>query len=187
MKKIFILAVIIIVPLCLIYYLNHRYVISRMNELQQETKAIIHADAHFKYYVNPMRMVIDIKYYNSKVTNEEVFDFLMQFAQKMRDRKFAAVILCYKGEEKFIMDGDFFMKLGNEYKEKKKKQTASKLLDKATLDLSFFDTKLLLPDYLKNPDGAPAFPEKKGNISGAAGKTNYDLFHDRWYRNPTPK
>lgn len=49
---------------------------------------------------------------NSKI---DVFRSFVQFAEKMKDKRFDRIELCFRGNTRFTLDGDYFQTLGREY------------------------------------------------------------------------
>jgi hypothetical protein len=91
---------------------------------------------------------------------------LLQFAEQVKDRKFERVELAFRGETKFLLDGDFFQKLGREYSFQNPVYTTNHM-----------------PENLSLPDGTRAYDTWTGGLLGVSLKQMQDFndFHDRWY------
>ncbi len=71
--------------------------------------------AHYQYYVIPGVVVYDLEGLSVRQTPIDVQTALLEFAKKVKDKRYTRVDLAYRGEKKFSIDGASFMKLGNEY------------------------------------------------------------------------
>ncbi len=92
--------------------------------LQSQMSAVLSGDprnkgvsvsVHYENYINPSTMVYDLKDISGTNSKVDVFRVFLQFADKMKDRKFDTVVLSFKGKPKFKLDGAYFLKLGTEY------------------------------------------------------------------------
>jgi hypothetical protein len=71
--------------------------------------------AHYQYYVIPGVVVYDLEGLSVKQTPMDVQTALLEFAKKVKEKRYSRVDLAYRGEHKFSIDGASFMKLGQEY------------------------------------------------------------------------
>jgi hypothetical protein len=92
--------------------------------LQEPVNDIIHRNsafagmkvsAHYEYWVVPGVIVYDLEKLSFRQTPIDVHTAFLEFAQKMRTRRYSQVKLSYRGTTKFSMTGDSFRRLGDEY------------------------------------------------------------------------
>jgi len=126
----------------------------------------VEVSVHYKTYINPSVLVYDLRAISGTNSKADVFRILLQFADKMKDRKFDKVELCYRGDTKFVIDGDYFQQLGREYG-----------LQNPVYTMNHF------PENLKLPDGTRAYETWTGGWLGVAARQMEDFndFHDKWY------
>lgn len=121
---------------------------------------------HYKYFVNPNVLVYDLRNVAATSSPIDVTRVLLQFAERQKDTQFANVELTFKGEDKFVMKGEYFHKLGQEYGA----QNAAYTLR-------------TLPQNLYKPDGSQAFGEWTGGWIGVLTRQMEDFgsWHRAWY------
>ena len=115
--------------------------------------------AHYQYWVIPGVVVYDLKELDFKQTPIDVHTAFLEFAKKLKEKRYSRVELSYQGITKFSIDGDSFAKIGREYAQRN------------------FD--YVLYDFPRALSGKSAKPE-------ATGPTDRDAlieFHRRWYGN----
>lgn len=71
--------------------------------------------AHYQYWVIPGIVVYDLRELGFRQTPIDVHTAFLEFAKKVKDKRYARVELSYKGTTKFSIDGASFNKLGQEY------------------------------------------------------------------------
>jgi hypothetical protein len=122
--------------------------------------------AHYKYFVNPNVLVYDLRNVADTSSPIDVTRVLLQFAEQQKDKQFTNVELTFQGEDKFVMKGDYFRKLGQEYGA----QNAAYTLR-------------TLPQNLYKPDGTRAFGEWTGGLIGVLTRQMEDFgsWHRAWY------
>lgn len=122
--------------------------------------------AHYKYFVNPNVLVYDLRNVAGTSSPIDVTRVLLQFAERQKDKQFANVELTFKGEGKFLMEGAYFRKLGQDYS----RQNAAYTLR-------------TLPQNLYKPDGSRAFGEWTGGLLGVLTRQMEDFgnWHRAWY------
>jgi predicted nucleic acid-binding Zn ribbon protein len=88
-----------------------------MNQVLKENSAFngMHVRAHYEYWIVPGVVVYDLRDLSVRQTPIDVHTAFLEFAQKLRDRKFTRVQLSYRGNTRFEIDGASFRQLGNEY------------------------------------------------------------------------
>jgi hypothetical protein len=88
-----------------------------VNDILKENDAFrgMQVSAHYQYYVIPGVVVYDLQGLSVRQTPLDVQTALLQFAKKVKEKRYSRVDLAYRGERKFSIDGASFMKLGQEY------------------------------------------------------------------------
>jgi hypothetical protein len=126
----------------------------------------IEVSVHFENYVNPSILKYDLKSISGTNSMTDIFRVVLQFAQKVKSKKFDMVGLSFRGKMKFKIHGDYFLKLGEEYSYQNPVYTIR-----------------TFPENLMNPDGSRAYPEWSGGLFGVLAKQMEDFndFHRRWY------
>lgn len=121
---------------------------------------------HYKTYVNPSVLVYDLRRVGGTNSRLDVTRVLLQFAEQVKDRKFERVELAFRGETRFLLDGDYFQTLGREYNYQNPVYTTNHM-----------------PENLRLPDGTRAYDTWTGGLLGVSLKQMQDFndFHDRWY------
>ncbi len=83
--------------------------------LKQDAFQGMKVSAHYQYYVIPGVVVYDLEGLSVRQTPLDVQTALLEFAKKVKEKRYSRVDLAYRGEHKFSIDGASFMKLGQEY------------------------------------------------------------------------
>ena len=88
-----------------------------VNDILKENDALrgMQVSAHYQYYVIPGVVVYDLEGLSVRQTPLDVQTALLEFAKKVKEKRYSRVDLAYRGERKFSIDGASFMKLGQEY------------------------------------------------------------------------
>lgn len=161
------LLLLVLIPLA-VYGWNYLTLQSKMNEVLEKDPRNngVEVSVHYKSYVNPSVLVYDLRGISGTNSKLDVMRVLLQFADRVKDKKFDKVELAFRGETKFLLDGDYFQKLGREYSFQNPVYTTNHL-----------------PQNVKRPDGTEAFPTWTGGWLGVATKQMQDFndFHDQWY------
>src|SRR5208337_3100754 len=76
---------------------------------------VVKAQAHFDDWISSNTLVFDLTSVSGNATRMDVFRSFLQYAQAMKDRRFAKVILAAHGKSKFSIEGSYFQQLGQEY------------------------------------------------------------------------
>ena len=71
--------------------------------------------AHYQYYIVPGVVVYDLKTLSFRQTPIDVHTAFLEFAKKVKDKRYEKIELSHKGVTKFSIDGASFSKLGQEY------------------------------------------------------------------------
>ncbi|HJT17706.1 MAG TPA: TFIIB-type zinc ribbon-containing protein [Thermoanaerobaculia bacterium] len=88
-----------------------------MNQVLKENSAFSGMDvsAHYEYWVVPGVVVYDLRDLTVRQTPIDVHTAFLEFAKKLRERRYRRVELSYHGVSKFEIDGSAFRRLGEEY------------------------------------------------------------------------
>jgi hypothetical protein len=88
-----------------------------VNDVLKENAAFhgMEVSAHYQYWVVPGVVVYDLKSLDVQQTPIDVHTAFLEFAKKLREKKYTRVELSYRGATKFSMSGAAFTRLGNEY------------------------------------------------------------------------
>ncbi|HEY0159016.1 MAG TPA: zinc ribbon domain-containing protein [Thermoanaerobaculia bacterium] len=88
-----------------------------VNDILRENAAFrgMKVSAHYQYYVIPGVVVYDLEGLSFRQTPIDVHTAFLEFAKKLKEKRYTRVDLSYRGTTKFSMDGASFMKLGQEY------------------------------------------------------------------------
>lgn len=133
-----------------------------MNQVLRENSAFsgMNVSAHYEYWVVPGVIVYDLQGVSVNQTPIDVHTAFLEFAKKLKTKRYSRVELSFKGHTKFSIDGASFHRLGEEYARKN------------------FDFVLYrLPHLLHAEDGA------KVPDSSASDRDALLQFHRQWYGN----
>jgi hypothetical protein len=88
-----------------------------VNDILHENAAFkgMEVSAHYEYYVIPGVVVYDIKGLSFRQTPIDVHTAFLEFAKRLKAKRYSRVDLSYRGTTKFSLDGASFMRLGEEY------------------------------------------------------------------------
>ena len=88
-----------------------------VNQIMKENGAFagMKVSAHYQYYIVPGVVVYDLETLSVRQTPIDVHTAFLEFAKKMREKRYSRVELSWKGTTKFSIDGASFRKLGEEY------------------------------------------------------------------------
>jgi len=128
----------------------------------------IKAKAYLSKKDNETILIYDLTSISGQVTSAGVFRTFLQYSDKLKLYHFDNVFLSYKGEKKFLLDGNYFQQLGKEYEFQNPIYTVR-----------------TFPENLKNPDGANAYSKWTGGMIGVMNKQMEDFsdFNKKWYLN----
>lgn len=124
----------------------------------------VKASASYQWMINPNVLVFSVNEVSS-ASPADVSRILFQYAERMEGRKFSSVLLAQKGKPIFLLKGDYFKQLGEEYGVQ-----------------NVIYTLRTMPENVYELDGSPAFSSWSGGWLGVIGKQFEDLnnFHRRW-------
>jgi hypothetical protein len=148
-------------------YFNLQHAMSQVQQADPRNEGI-RVFVHYKYFVNPSVLVYDLRDVPGKSSPMDVTRVLLQYAEQQKERSFAAVELSHRGDVKFLLQGEYFQKLGQEYGTQKTAYTIR-----------------TLPENLYKSDGSNAFGTWTGGILGVLGRQMEDFttWHRAWYIN----
>jgi len=75
----------------------------------------MNVSAHYQYYMVPGVVVYDLRTIGIRQTPIDVHTAFLEFAKKVKDKRYKRVELSYRGTTKFSIDGASFHKIGDEY------------------------------------------------------------------------
>lgn len=166
-KSITVLSVVVLVSL-IIYISNYLLLQSKMNEILKgdPRNQGLDISVHYSHYINPNIIVYDVKEVSGNNSMADVFRVFLQFADGTKEKKYTAIELAHNNTTKFILDGESYQVIGNEY--------------------SFQNpiyTIRTFPEKLKKPDGTPAYSQWSGGVFGVLQKQMEDFndVHKKWY------
>jgi hypothetical protein len=131
-----------------------------VNQVLKESSAFngMEVSAHYQYFVVPGVVVYDLRQISVRQTPMDVHTALLEFAKKLKEKRYSRVELAYKGTTKFSIDGDSFRRIGNEYAKKN------------------YDYVLYSFPKLLRPEDGSSKP-----IPGASERDALMQFHKQWY------
>jgi hypothetical protein len=88
-----------------------------MNQILRDNSAFsgMQVSAHYEYWIVPGVVVYDLRELSFRQTPIDVHTAFLEFAKRLRERRYQRIELSYRGIAKFEMDGRAFRRLGNEY------------------------------------------------------------------------
>lgn len=131
-----------------------------VNDILHENAAFagMEVSAHYQYWVVPGVVIYDLKGLSFRQTPIDVHTAFLEFAKKLKEKRYSRVDLSYQGEPKFTIDGAAFAQLGNAY---------------AKRDFQF--VLYNFPKLFRAADGNPPFQTKDSE------RDSLLEFHRRWY------
>jgi hypothetical protein len=131
-----------------------------VNDILRQNSAFngMEVSAHYQYYIVPGVVVYDLRHLSFRQTPIDVHTAFLEFAKKMKAKRYSRVELSYRGTTKFSIAGTGFRRLGEEYA-------------KRNFDYVLYS----FPRLFQPQDGAK---------SPAAGTSDRDAlieFHRQWY------
>ena len=88
-----------------------------VNDILRENSALrgMKVSAHYQYWVIPGVVVYDLEELSFRQTPIDVHTAFLEFAKKLKAKRYSRVDLSFRGTTKFSIDGASFAKLGEEY------------------------------------------------------------------------
>jgi len=168
MRKIIWLAIIFSIIAGGIFSFNYFTITKPLSEvLESETRnSGISIKSHYGYYLQPTVLVIDVRDISGEKNAADVFRVFLQYASKLKEKSFNTVLLQSKGKTKYFLKGDYFKRLGDEYRTQNPMYTIR-----------------TFTEHVYAPDGSKAFGTWSGGLLGVLKKQMEDFseFHKKWY------
>ncbi len=131
-----------------------------VNDILRENAALrgMKVSAHYQYWVVPGVVVYDLEELSFRQTPIDVHTAFLEFAKKLKEKRYSRVDLSYRGTKKFSIDGASFARLGEEY-------------SKRNFDYVLYS----FPRLFQAAEGTPPLDP------GAPNRDALLEFHRRWY------
>jgi hypothetical protein len=93
-------------------------------DVEQSLKEVLQSDprnsgikmnARYGKYIIPSTLVINIKDVSDDKSMSDVFRVLLHYSAKIKEKQFKTIELTSRGKTKFVLKGDYFKKLGEEF------------------------------------------------------------------------
>lgn len=170
-RKLLALLMVITIPFSL-YIFNYTQLKQPIQKyIDSDSRNIgITVDVHYKNYIDISNVVFDITSIE-KSSKLDVFRVLLNFAEINKQKNYKKIFLSYKGEEKFIIPGEYFKQLGVEFGSQNPMYTIR-----------------TFPENIQNLDGKNAYDHWSGGLLGVLQKQmeDFDDFHKKWYASYLP-
>lgn len=117
-------------------------------------------------WISSDEIVFDIRSVEGGISMADMTRRLLKAAEALKGSDFTRVYLAYRGEERFVLEGSYFKRLGEERGYQNPIYTIR-----------------TLPENVSNLDGSPAFGRWSGGWLGVMGRQLEDSneFHRRWW------
>src|SRR5437773_2447003 len=127
--------------------------------------ATIKANARFDGWINTESVVFNLKDISGETSQADVFRILLQYARELKDHQYRRVVLAAYGQKKFIIPGDYFQQLGQEF------DTQNPIYTLRTF-----------PHHIRAMDGSQTFPEIAGGLFAVLAEEmrQFSDFNARW-------
>jgi hypothetical protein len=88
-----------------------------INDVLKENRAYVgmSVSAHYEYWVVPSVIVYDLRGVSIRQTPIDVHTAFLEFAKKLKAKRYSKIELSYRGVTKYSIDGASFQRLGIEY------------------------------------------------------------------------
>lgn len=122
--------------------------------------------AYHRFGLQPGTLVLDLRTLQGDAAMIDVMRALLQSAEAHKSTDFDRVVLAYRGSSKFVLDGAYYRKLGQEYESQNPVYTLR-----------------TFPENVHKLDGTVAFGTWTGGLLGVVTKQMEDLsrFSKEWY------
>jgi hypothetical protein len=121
---------------------------------------------HFRFYLDRTTLIFDLRSVSLTTSPADVFRIFLQTASALKARRFERVELAHRGSTKFIIRGDYFRQVGNEYGRQNPIYTIR-----------------TFPEHVYRLDGTAAYPSWSGGWIGVMNRQMEDFadVHRTWY------
>lgn len=161
-------SVLMILSILTVYLVNYIQLQKPFSEVieSDSRNSGIEMSVRYAYYISPSTLVIDVDHISAQQSPADVFRVFLQYASALSSKKFERVELSSKGKTKFILKGDYFQQLGEEYGKQNPVYTMR------TFSENLYDI-----------EGMKSFGSWTGGVLGVLGKQMEDFaeFHKKWY------
>lgn len=163
--KLLIIAVLISVSIYGFNYLSLKMPANEITNVDERNNGIIY-DVHYNYHIVSSTLIYNLKNIPADKAPADVFRVFIQTSSALKDKNFDKVELAYKGKTKFVIKGDYFAKIGQEFGEQNPVFTIR-----------------TFPENLINLNGEPSYSKWSGGVLGVVGKQMEDFndFTSKWY------
>lgn len=159
---------ILVLAIGAIYGFNYMTIIQPTQAKIQEDKRNegISVDVHYKFYIIPTTLVYDLKTVSADKAAADVFRVFLQTSSVLKDKTFESIEISYKGQTKYLIKGNYFSKVGNEFGDQNPMYTIR-----------------TFPENLYKTNGDAAYQQWTGGVLGVFGKQMEDFndFNKNWY------
>ncbi len=127
---------------------------------------VVRAKAHFDGWVDTQSVVFDLTDIAGEASQTDVFRVFLQYAKELKDQRYSRIILAAYGQKKFVVPGDYFHQLGQEYDAQNPVYTVR-----------------TFSHHVSTLDGMKPFPEPEGGLLWVLGKEmeQFTDLNKRWY------
>lgn len=122
----------------------------------------------YKYFVSTNDLIFDLRNVAFDKTKADVFRVLLQTASALKERDFQTVTLSYRGSPRFVLRGNYFKRLGQEY----------------GIQNPIY-TMRTFPENVYDLNGNRVFGRWTGGLFGVFERQmeDFNSFHKKWYLN----
>ena len=88
-----------------------------MNEILHRNSAFLgmEVSAHYEYWIVPGVVEYDLRSISFRQTPIDVHTAFLEFAKRLRTKRYSRIDLSYRGTTKFTLDGSAFREIGEQY------------------------------------------------------------------------
>jgi hypothetical protein len=153
-----------------VFALNYFSIIRPVNQVVDldPRNAGVAVWVHYDRFLNTKALVYDLRSVSPTNSMTDVFRVLLQSAMALKTRRFERVELSFRGSPRFVLDGAYFQRLGEEY------DSQNPVYTMRTFAANLYRT-----------DGSKAYPEWSGGWLGVLQKEidQFKEFQKEWYLN----
>lgn len=122
--------------------------------------------AYYRFGIHPTAIVFEIRGVETGNSAAATIGGLIEFAELLSERDFDKIILAWRGNARFVLDGDDFQSMGG----------------RASYQNPVYTIRTL-PEKLRRPDGHRAYSSWSGGVIGVLGNQMDDVndFAREWY------
>lgn len=120
----------------------------------------------YKHFIPGKDLVFNIRDIGMESAPVDVFRVLLHTAEALQHKDFNTITLAYKGDDRFLIQGNYFQEIGESYRYENPAYTMRTFCE-----------------HLYNIDGTRAFSTWTGGILGVlnAQLEDFNEFHHQWY------